>query len=243
MGAVQAGVQLRVTPPLAVLAGHRPPHRRRRGPRPGRRAAGRRTESRGFPRFVAAHGFDSIVYATRPVPAVAHLSRGRLGHRARIADAGNPTCGDCAHPINPTNFGVAVVSGRGRSPFTLVSGRLPDPSQPDQVRGSSTLQQDNGVHVGTVIHVPFEAPSRPPTTTTPIRDSPTRTVRTSPCRWSGSKQARSSSLRGAPPSTSSTPARGSRARCSRTRRCNTSTSSAYATVRPASPSSTNKPTD
>ena len=35
-------------------------------------AAGRRTEN-AFPRFVAAHGFDSIVYATRPVPGVAHL--------------------------------------------------------------------------------------------------------------------------------------------------------------------------
>ena len=55
---------------------------------------------------------------------------------------------------------MAVVSGRGRSPFTLVSGQLPDPSKPDQVLASSTLQQDNGVHVGTVIHVPFEAPSQ-----------------------------------------------------------------------------------
>ena len=35
-------------------------------------AAGRRTEN-AFPRFVAAHGFDSIVYATSPVPGVAHL--------------------------------------------------------------------------------------------------------------------------------------------------------------------------
>ncbi len=75
-----------------------------------------------------------------------------------LADEGNPTC-DCGHPINTTNFGLAVVSGRGRSPFTLVSGRLPDPSKPDQVLASSTLQQD-GVHVGTVIHVPFEAPSQ-----------------------------------------------------------------------------------
>ncbi len=35
-------------------------------------AAGRRTEN-AFPSFVAAHGFDNIVYATNPVPAVAHL--------------------------------------------------------------------------------------------------------------------------------------------------------------------------
>ena len=122
-------------------------------------AAGRRTEN-AFPRFVAAHGFDSIVYATRPVPAVAHLRGVASATELVFPDAGNPTCGDCARPINPTNFGVAVVSGRGRSPFTLVSGQLPDPSDPDQVLASSTLQQDFGVHVGTVIHVPFEAPSQ-----------------------------------------------------------------------------------
>ena len=121
-------------------------------------AAGRRTENT-FPRFVAAHGFDSIVYATRPVPAVAHLRGVASATELVLPDAGNPTC-DCAHQINGNNFGVAVVSGRGRSPFTLVSGQLPDPSKPDQVLASSTLQQDYGVHVGTVIHVPFEAPSQ-----------------------------------------------------------------------------------
>jgi len=121
-------------------------------------AAGRRTEN-AFPRFVAAHGFDSIVYTTRPV-AVTRLPGVASATELIFPDAGNPTCGDCAHPINDTNFGVAVVSGGGRSPFTLVSGQLPDPSKPDQVLASSTLQQDYGVHVGTVIHVPFEAPAQ-----------------------------------------------------------------------------------
>ena len=76
-----------------------------------------------------------------------------------LPDAGNPTC-DCAHQIDGNDFGVAVVSGRARSPFSLVSGQLPDPSKPDQVLASSTLQQDDGVHVGSVIHVRFEAPSQ-----------------------------------------------------------------------------------
>ncbi len=121
-------------------------------------AAGRRTEN-AFPRFVAAHGFDSIVYATRPVPAVAHLPGVTSATEIILPDAGNPTC-DCAHQINGNDFGVAVVSSRGRSPFTLVSGQLPDPSKPDEVLASSTLQQDDGVQAGTVIHVPFEAPSQ-----------------------------------------------------------------------------------
>jgi hypothetical protein len=203
-------------------------------------AAGRRTEN-AFPRFVAAHGFDSIVYATRPVP-VAHLPGVASVTDLVLPDAGNPTC-DCAHPINGNDFGVAVVSGRGAAPFTLVSGQLPDPSKPDQVLASSTLQQDDGVHVGSVIHVAFEAPSQAADYNNPDTGTSSRTVRASLCRWSGSKRPRSSSLRGAPPSTSSMPAPGSHGRCCRTRPHSTSTTSACATVRPASPSSTNTSTN
>jgi hypothetical protein len=121
-------------------------------------AAGRRTEN-AFPRFVAAHGFDSIVYASRPQPQVAHLRGVASVTELILPDAGNPTC-ECAHQINGNDFAVAVVSGRGSSPFTLVSGQLPDPSKPDQVLASSTLQQDDGVRVGSVIHVTFDAPSQ-----------------------------------------------------------------------------------
>ena len=121
-------------------------------------AAGRRTEN-AFPRFVATHGFDSIVYANNPVPAVAHLPGVASATEIILPDAGNPTC-DCAHQIDGNDFGVAVVPGRGRSPFTLVSGQLPDPSKPDQVLASATLQQDYGVQVGSVIHIRFEAPSQ-----------------------------------------------------------------------------------
>ena len=121
-------------------------------------AAGRRTDS-AFPRFVAAHGFDTVVYATRPVPQVAHLPGVASATELIIPDTGNPTC-HCAHPINGNDFGVAVAPSRGPSLFTLVSGSLPNPADPDQVLASFTLQQDDGVQVGTVIHVPFEAPSQ-----------------------------------------------------------------------------------
>ena len=121
-------------------------------------AAGRRTEA-AFPRFVAAHGFDAVVYATRPVAAVAHLGGVSSVTELVLADAGNPTC-DCGNRINGSDFGVGVSSGGGRPLFTLVSGTLPDPTKPDQVLASFTLQQDHGVHVGSVIDVPFEAPSQ-----------------------------------------------------------------------------------
>ena len=44
--------------------------------------------------------------------------------------------------------------------WKLVAGREPDPSAPDQVLASVSLQRDNGVTVGSVIHVPFFTPSQ-----------------------------------------------------------------------------------
>ncbi len=121
-------------------------------------AAGRRTES-AFPRFVAAHGFDAFVYTARPVPKLATLPGVAAVTVLLGPDNGQPTC-DCTHPIDPTDIGVTAIPTKGRLPFILVSGHLPNPSSPHQVLASFTLQHDNGVHLGTVIRVPFYAPSQ-----------------------------------------------------------------------------------
>ncbi len=118
-------------------------------------AAGRRTES-AFPRFVAAYGFDAGVYTTRPVPKLAELSGVSSAIDVVGPSTGQPTC-DCTNPINPNDFEVLVVPPGSRPIYKLISGHLPDPSSPDQVLASFTLQQNDGVHVGTVIHVPFYA--------------------------------------------------------------------------------------
>ncbi len=121
-------------------------------------AAGRRTEA-AFPQFVAAHGFDTDEYATQPVAKVAHLPGVASATLLVGLDNGQPTCA-CIHPINPTDFGVFLPPSEGRSPFKLVSGHLPDPSAPDQVLASFTLQQDYGIHPGSAIRVPFYASSQ-----------------------------------------------------------------------------------
>jgi putative ABC transport system permease protein len=121
-------------------------------------AAGRRTQA-AFPGFVAAHGFDAVVYATRPVPTIGRLAGVDEVTQVVQPDSGQATC-TCARAIAAADLGVEVVSPKAISPFTLISGHLPDPSDPDQVLASFTLQQDYGVRIGTVIHVPFEAPSQ-----------------------------------------------------------------------------------
>jgi ABC-type lipoprotein release transport system permease subunit len=116
-------------------------------------AAGRRTDS-AFPRFVSAYGFDAGVYAMRPMPKLARLPGVSSAIDVVGPFSGQPAC-DCTNPIDPTDFEVLVVPPGGRPIYKLISGHLPDPSAPDQVLASFTLQQNDGVHLGTVIHVPF----------------------------------------------------------------------------------------
>ena len=121
-------------------------------------AAGHRTEN-AFPQFVSAHGFDAVVYTLPPVPEVAKLP-GVVSATDMIGlDNGRPTCA-CSHPINPNNFGIFQIPLNGSSPFILVSGRMPNASDPHQVLASFTLRQDEGIHLGSVIEIPFFSPSQ-----------------------------------------------------------------------------------
>jgi hypothetical protein len=121
-------------------------------------AAGRRTDS-ALPSFLAAHGFDAAVYSPKPWPSSLKLPEVASVTELLGPDTGQPTCA-CSHPVNPTDFGVIFEPPAHHTLFKLVSGRMPDPSAPDQVLASFTLQQDDGVHLGTVIVVPFYSPSQ-----------------------------------------------------------------------------------
>ena len=121
-------------------------------------AAGRRTES-AFPGFAAAHGFDVLVNAGKPEPKIAKLPGVTSATELVFAVNGQPTC-HCTHPINGNYLYVGAVPARGEPPFKLASGHMPDRSAPDQVLASFTLQQDDGVQLGTVIHVPLYSTSQ-----------------------------------------------------------------------------------
>jgi hypothetical protein len=116
-------------------------------------AAGQRTDE-AIPRFVAAHGFDAEVYSILPAPGISRLPGVTAATAVVGPDNGQPKCA-CTHPLNLSNFGVAVLKTGGSPVFNLVSGRLPDPSNPREVVASYTLQHDEGMRLGSVVRVPF----------------------------------------------------------------------------------------
>jgi hypothetical protein len=125
-------------------------------------AAGRRTAN-AFPRFVASYGYDVYIYNQKPVPGLSRLpgvsSVTTIGNPA----SGQPTCVCTTHVITPSNFYINELSPTAlRRVVKLVAGQMPAESSPYDVLASFTLQQDYGVHIGSVLHVPLDASSQLP---------------------------------------------------------------------------------
>ncbi len=121
--------------------------------------AGRRTAS-AYPAFIAAHGYDVALLAPGQAPHLTTLPEVESVTEAISPVAGQPSCA-CTAKIDSNDFSVSSVPQRDMVRMvSLVAGRMPDPSSPNEVLASFTLQQDDGVHVGTVLHVPFYASSQ-----------------------------------------------------------------------------------
>jgi hypothetical protein len=120
--------------------------------------AGRRADS-AFPRFVASHGYDAIVYGGQPL---------RLTRLPSVASAvethalftGQPSC-SCGRGIGSADIAVREVAPADLPQVVkLVAGRMPDQSDAAEVLASFTLQRDYGIGPGTVIRIPLAAPSQ-----------------------------------------------------------------------------------
>jgi hypothetical protein len=120
--------------------------------------AGRRADS-AFPRFVAAHGYDAVVYANGPLP----LSR--LPGVTRVVPIkapfhGPPWC-SCGKTIRQDDLAVREVPPADLNRMVkLVEGRMPDQSNPHEMLASFTMQRDYGIGPGTVIRLPMAGASQ-----------------------------------------------------------------------------------
>jgi len=119
----------------------------------------RRTAA-AFPAFIARHGYDTVVYSSHPLPSLA-----RIPQAAHVTPAPGPfnlpRCTSCRKPIDTSNFGVFEVPPGDLSRMAkLLSGRMPDQANPDEVLASYTLARDNGVRVGSVIQLLTPTPAQ-----------------------------------------------------------------------------------
>jgi len=111
----------------------------------------RRTAA-AFPQFVPAHGYDVIVYSGRPLPRLAQLPQVASAVSVPAAFSGRLGCASCRKPIDAEQMLINEVPQRELPRMvTLLSGRMPDQSNPSEVLASFTLAKDNGVRVGSVI--------------------------------------------------------------------------------------------
>ncbi len=122
-------------------------------------ATARSTET-AFPRYLSAHGYDAFFYSSGAVPRVAALPEVASATLVQSPTTGPPLC-DCTRTVNVNDFALDEVSAHDLpQTVKLVSGRMPDQSDPDEVLASFTLQRDAGLHVGTVIHLRLASPSQ-----------------------------------------------------------------------------------
>ena len=85
--------------------------------------AARRTES-AFPRFLAAHGYDAVLYTDAPLPGLARSPQVASVTPVGSVPNGPVTC-TCTHPVG-SNFALLEVPAPSLGQVTkLVAGRRP----------------------------------------------------------------------------------------------------------------------
>ncbi len=124
-------------------------------------STGRRTAA-ALPDFVARHGYDTLVYSSHPLPGLARIPQVALVTPVLLPFAFPARCGSCSRQIDTSeSFSVfEVPPSRLPRVSKLLSGRMPDQSNPDEVLASYTLARDNGVHIGSVIRVLTPTPAQ-----------------------------------------------------------------------------------
>jgi hypothetical protein len=122
--------------------------------------AGRRTAA-AFPQFASQHGYDVIVYSGQPLRQLNRLPDVASAVLVPATFSGKVGCASCSTPIDTENMLLNEVPPQELPRMvTLLSGRMPDQSDPDEVLASFTLAQDNGVRADSVIQAELASPAQ-----------------------------------------------------------------------------------
>jgi hypothetical protein len=120
--------------------------------------AGQRT-SAAFPAFVAHYGYDAVVFSSKPEPRMASLPEVSAVDELQLFQNSNLSFANKVVPA--ADVSVLGLPTASSFPVTkLVAGTLPAASQPNDVVVSFTLAQQFGLHIGSILAVPFYAPAQ-----------------------------------------------------------------------------------
>ncbi|HEX4254472.1 MAG TPA: FtsX-like permease family protein [Streptosporangiaceae bacterium] len=123
-------------------------------------AATARATSAAFPAFVSRYGYDDIVYTPRLLPQLARMPQVTRATPIQAPFVAAVGCAGCG-PINASQSfdGFEVAPRDLDRTVKLVSGRMPDQSDPGQTLASTTVADDSGVRVGSqvTIYTPTQA--------------------------------------------------------------------------------------
>jgi hypothetical protein len=123
-------------------------------------ATGRRTAA-AFPSFAARHGYDAVVYSGHPLPELDRIPQVASALAAQAPFTVNGRCASCRKPLDPGNFSVFGVPPASLPRMVkLLSGRMPDQSDPHEGLASYTLARDNGAHLGSVFKILVLTPAQ-----------------------------------------------------------------------------------
>jgi len=120
--------------------------------------AGQRTRS-AFSSFVDGYGYDAVVVSLRPEPRLASLPEVASLDEVPAYINSTVAIGDKVLPSSYTSF-FGLPASSSPPVDKLLAGHLPAASRPSDVLVSFALAQQFGVHVGTILTVPFYAPSQ-----------------------------------------------------------------------------------
>ena len=122
--------------------------------------AGHRTAA-AFPGFAARHGYDTIVYSRKPQAQLTRLPDVSSVTLALVTLSADVGCASCRKPIDTENFLVnEVAPGQLGRMVSLLSGRMPRQSAPDEVLASFSLARDNGIRIGSVLRPQLGTPAQ-----------------------------------------------------------------------------------
>ena len=115
----------------------------------------RKTHHVCLSRYLAAYGSDVEAFSFRPIPTFASLPEVEESTSALIPANGPPACSGCRLLANQ-DFGVTGLAPQDLArQVKLLSGRMPNQSNPAEVLASYTMQRDLGIHFGSHIRIRF----------------------------------------------------------------------------------------